>query len=256
MSQITYVSIITPCRNETSTTLLLCHTKVHEVMQSLDVSYQHLFVDNGSKDEETPCVLARIAAADPCVCVLFNGRDYGPDLSIMNAALYTTGDAVLLCLAADLQDDPTAIPLMIDRWRTGARIVRGVRTERTKVEPAWKVGLRGLCYRLMSLVLDHTVPAHVGMFQLVDRTIVDKLNALRGAHLSLRVVLATMDVPTASVYVPWRPRTEGKSKTGWVGAITELLLGLHTAVYLRFGWNFPRKGRNCPRGVKFIGITG
>src|SRR5207237_4821541 len=89
--------------------------------------------------------LAALAAADPRVKVIFNARNFGPFRSAFNGITATSGDAVLLMLAVDLQDPPELLPEFVRLWEAGNEVVVGVRQER---EEGWLLRrVRRLYYR-------------------------------------------------------------------------------------------------------------
>ena len=50
--------------------------------------------------------------------------------SLHNGLLSAQGDAVFVCLPADLQDPPELIPQFLEKWRAGYEVVYGVRKKR------------------------------------------------------------------------------------------------------------------------------
>ena len=86
-----------------------------------------------------------------------------------------TGDAVVL-LDGDLQDPPELIEEFFAKWREGYDVVYGerVRREAPRLHAA---RLQGLLPRFPPLSYVH-VPLDAGDFSLIDRRVVDALNAL------------------------------------------------------------------------------
>ena len=105
MSQKT-ISIITPCYNEEANVLNL-YNQVREVMLTLPYEYEHIFIDNSSRDN-TVAILRMIAAEDPNVKVIVNSRNFGHIRSPIHALFAARGDA-MLGIVADLQDPPPMI---------------------------------------------------------------------------------------------------------------------------------------------------
>src|SRR4051794_11634534 len=103
------ISVVTPCFNEQDN-VTECWRAVRDVFQRHlpDYDYEHVFCDNASTDA-TVEVLRALAAEDPRVRVIVNARNFGPFRSTYNGVVNTRGDAVLVLLAADLQDPPELI---------------------------------------------------------------------------------------------------------------------------------------------------
>src|SRR5579863_6490792 len=74
------ITILTPCYNEELNVREL-HERVLAVAAELpEYRFEHLFVDNSSKDG-TVDVLRAMAAEDPSVKVIVNARNFGADRS-------------------------------------------------------------------------------------------------------------------------------------------------------------------------------
>src|SRR5438105_13947112 len=89
------ISIITPVFDEEEN-VETCYRVVKDIfsLELPNYAYEHIFADNGSQDS-TPAILARIAAQDRNVKVIFNARNFGPLRSNFNALLAATGDAIV-----------------------------------------------------------------------------------------------------------------------------------------------------------------
>ncbi len=103
------ISVLTPCLNE-STNVRDCHLAVRRLFETAlaDYDYEHIFCDNASTDD-TVDILRGLAREDRRVKVIVNARNFGPFRSAFNGLLSAGGDAVVVFLAADLQDPPELI---------------------------------------------------------------------------------------------------------------------------------------------------
>ena len=117
------ISIVTPCYNEQDN-VLPCYEAVKRVFEEQLPEYdcEHVFCDNASTDS-TPEVLRDLAVRDPRVKVIFNARNFGPFCSTFNGLLNTTGDAVVVLLAVDLQDPPEVVVEFVKKWEQGYQVV-------------------------------------------------------------------------------------------------------------------------------------
>ena len=132
------ISVITPCFNEEGNVREM-YEAVKAVFAGLpQYRYEHIFIDNGSKDR-TAIILREIAAQDRNVKVILNTRNFGHVRSGYYALLQARGDAVI-SLACDFQDPPELIPEFLRRWEAGLegrRRREGVgRRERPLLRPA------------------------------------------------------------------------------------------------------------------------
>ncbi|MDE6307785.1 MAG: glycosyltransferase, partial [Bacteroidales bacterium] len=69
------ISIITPCYNEEANVAVLCG-RIRAVMQTLpQYDYEHIFIDNASKDRTVELIRQEIAA-DPHIRCIVNARNF------------------------------------------------------------------------------------------------------------------------------------------------------------------------------------
>src|SRR5204863_5849831 len=110
-------------------------------------------------------------------------RPFGSQSAFTSGMRVATGDAVVL-MDGDLQDPPELIPQFVARWREGYRVVYGDRVNR---EAAWYMrrAYRGF-YRPFRRLSYVDVPVDAGDFGLLDRRVVDELNAPPESHRFVR----------------------------------------------------------------------
>lgn len=112
------ISIVTPLFNEEENVDDLC-SRIAAVMASLPYDYEHLCIDNCSKDRTVALLRAR-AARDPKLKVIVNARNFGHIRSPYHALLQAAGDAVVV-IAGDLQDPPEMIQSSSKNGKTASR---------------------------------------------------------------------------------------------------------------------------------------
>src|SRR4051794_333484 len=139
------ISIVTPCFNEEEN-VPECYQAVRRLFEDRlpEYDYEHIFCDNASSDN-TVGVLRGLGAGDKRVRVIVNARNVGPFCSTFNGLMSTRGDAVVVMLAADLQDPPETIFDFITKLREGHEVVYGIR--RRREEGRLMVWTRKLFYR-------------------------------------------------------------------------------------------------------------
>src|ERR1035437_7051358 len=132
-SSVPCLTILTACYNEEGNVREV-YQQVKAAMQTLPgYDYEHLFIDNASQDK-TVEILRELAAADKCVKVIVNTRNFGHVRSPVHALLEARGDAVQTCVA-DLQDPPELIPQFVRKWEQGYKIVVGIKTASEESRP-------------------------------------------------------------------------------------------------------------------------
>lgn len=218
------ISVVTPCYNE-ELNVRDCYEAVRQIFETELAGYrrEHVFCDNASSDG-TLAILREIAAADPCVRVIVNARNFGPLKNTFNGIMASAGDAVLLFLPADLQDPPELLPQFVRLWEQGYEIVYGIRATR---EEGWLMrSFRNGYYNLLTRFSEVKVPPGVGDFQLVDRRVVDDMRHVRDAYPFTRMM--TFECGGRAVGIPytWRARKKGFSKNRFSALIDQGLNGL------------------------------
>lgn len=167
------VSVVVPAFNEEEV-LEEFHRQVGEVLDALPENAEFVFVDDGSTDSTAP-VMRRLATLDTRVRAVFLSRNFGHEAAIEAGLRASRGDAVIV-MDADLQDGPDILPRLVDAWRDGAGVVYAVRTERK--EGRLLRSAFSSFYRLAEKVMSIDLPRDAGPFSLMDRRVVDVLNAM------------------------------------------------------------------------------
>jgi glycosyltransferase involved in cell wall biosynthesis len=218
------VSVLTPTFNE-APNVRDCHAAVRALFEGplRDYEFEHVFCDNASTDD-TVAILRELAAADPRVRVIVNARNFGPFRSAFNGLLATRGDAVIVFLAADLQDPPELIVQFVRQWEQGFEVVYGVRTKRE--ESALRALGRKAYYRVVNQFASTTIPPDVGEFQLIDRKVVETLRQFDDYYPYIRGMIASCGFRATGIDYTWVARKKGSSKNRWYHLLDQGLNGM------------------------------
>lgn len=121
------VSVVVPVFDNSATLDELIDRQVR-VLDAMDVAYELIFVDDGSKDGSLDLLLAR-AERDPHIQVFAMTRNYGGQ-SAMCAGFDQVRGKQVVCMDADLENFPEDIPALLAGLQNGHDLVCGVREER------------------------------------------------------------------------------------------------------------------------------
>jgi len=203
------ISVVSPCFNE-ERNVRDCYLAVKAVFDRDLKGYEreHIFCDNCSSDA-TVAVLREIARKDKRVKVIVNSRNFGAFRSMFNGLMRSTGDAVLVMLAVDLQDPPSLLPAFVKRWKEGYKVVYGIRQNRK--ESLLMRSARSLFYRLVKVSANFSIPTDVGEFQLIDRQVVDALGHYQDYFPYIRGMIANVGFKSVGIGYDWGVRRHGKS---------------------------------------------
>ena len=225
------ISILTPCYNEEEN-VENTYLKVKELFAKLGkYRYEHLFIDNASTDK-TVEILRRIAATDKNVKVIVNSRNFGHIRSPHHAFLQTTGDAVIP-VVADLQDPLDLIPVFLEKWEQGHKIVMGVKA-RSKENPlmfALRRGYYGLVSRLSEIELTNNFYG----FGLFDRVVVEAIRAMDDPYPYGRGMVSEVGFDPVKIEYTQNRRERGITKNNFYTLYDMAMLGItsHSKVPLR-----------------------
>jgi polyisoprenyl-phosphate glycosyltransferase len=167
------ITLILPVYNEVENLRSLT-SLIQKVLDELPVKSEIIYVNDGSYDGSTE-VLDRIASEDDRIRVVHLSRNFGHSAAVRAGLDQSDADAVIL-MDSDGQDDPLAIPRMVDRWIKGAEVVYAVRVARK--EGAWKRCLFSLFYRILGKLSSVKIPKDAGNFGLMDRRVVEQIQQL------------------------------------------------------------------------------
>jgi polyisoprenyl-phosphate glycosyltransferase len=201
-------SFILPVFNEEET-LEETYRRLAGLLDGLSTEGEIILVDDGSCDRSLE-IMRDLQQRDPRVRYISFARNFGHQIAVTAGLRFAQGDAVVV-LDADLQDPPELIPAMIDKWRAGYHVVYAQRTARQRESPAKKL-FAYFFYRVLRLLTNVDMPADTGDFCLMDRKVVDALNALPERGRYLRGLRAWIGFRQTAVPFEREPRFAGSVK--------------------------------------------
>lgn len=232
------ISIVSGCYNEEDN-LPNYYKNVSAVMDSLpQYDFECLIADNCSKDRSAE-MLEEIAQEDKRFKIVFNLKNYGPDRSGANLLYRAKGDAVI-CLASDLQDPAEMIPVFLEKWEEGNKIVWGQREE-TEENQLMEL-LRRLYYRIIRCISENEEIERANGFGLYDREVIDWIKMADDPVPFIRNLVTDLGYRPYLVPYTRRARTGGKSSYNFFRYVGDAMAGmvatsripLRMATYLGF----------------------
>jgi dolichol-phosphate mannosyltransferase len=202
------LSTVVPCYNEQES-IHACHERLTEVLRTLEDSYEIVYVDDGSRDK-TAELLEQMHARDPHVVVVRLSRNFGHQPAVTAGLSASLGQAVVI-IDADLQDPPELIPEMVKLWRSGYKVVYGIRQTRDGETP-FKLWTAKAFYRVINSLSDVEIPVDTGDFRLIDRVVVDVFLQMPERHRLLRGMWSWIGFPQVGLPYQRSPRFAGETK--------------------------------------------
>ena len=175
--------------------------------------FEIIVVDDHSDDGTFQAVEG---ASDPRVACIRLSRRCGSHTALRAGLKQASGDAVI-CVSADGQDDPTALPAMLARWRAGAHIVWALRQTREDERGLQRL-FSGWFYKLLQRMADPGANQSAAVdlsradFYLLDRRVVDAVNGCPERNTSLFGLIAWSGFRQEAVEYVRRPRRHGQPK--------------------------------------------
>ena len=204
-----FVSIVVPVYNEEHAIGPYLAT-VRAAVEGSGLRCEFVFVDDGSRDRTIEILRAQ-QETDPRICVVRLSRNFGKEAAVTAGLDLARGD-VVVPMDVDLQDPPSLLPQLIEKWREGYDVVYGVRVSRSS-DTGLKRATAGWFYRLFNRVSSVPIPENVGDFRLLDRRVIEALKLFPERNRFLKGLFAW--VGFRSVGVPYSRAERVAGRSSW-----------------------------------------
>jgi polyisoprenyl-phosphate glycosyltransferase len=219
------LSVVIPAHNEE---LGIAHalSVIQAVLATCGMDWEIIVVDDGSRDR-TFDRLHELATQEARIRGVRFSRNFGKEAALLAGLNLAKGDAVVT-IDADLQHPPRLIPVMVEAWKRGAKVVDGVKRSRAT---------DGALTRLRASIFNATLSRLGGInmenssdFKLLDRIAVNAITrALPERQRFYRGLSDWVGYPHESILFDVEERAQGQGKWGLWG-----LLGLATTAIVTF----------------------
>lgn len=192
-------------------------------LQQLSPQAELIVVDDGSRDD-TAEVMQGLCADHTQVVYVKLSRNFGKESALTAGLAIARGETVVL-MDADGQHPTSLLPEMLLKWKQGADVVYAVRKSRAD-HSALQAGLVGLFYKLINWGSHIEIPANAGDFRLMDRQVVNALNALPERNRFMKGLYAWVGFNSTAIDYEPLPRADGLSNFGLGGSFALALTGM------------------------------
>ncbi|MEM6963751.1 MAG: glycosyltransferase family 2 protein [Bacteroidota bacterium] len=176
------ISVIIPVFNEEKNIQIL-YDRLSGVLQNLGVSYELIFINDGSHDASIGLIKV-LSKAHPSVKYIDLSRNFGHQIAVTAGIDKTVGDAVVI-IDADLQDPPELIATMWKKRNEGFDVIYAKRKNR-KGEGWFKLWTAKVFYRILAKMTSISIPLDTGDFRMMDKKIVHVLREMPEKNKYLR----------------------------------------------------------------------
>lgn len=201
------ISIVVPVYNEEES-LPHFYAELIKVLKSVKDDYEILFIDDGSKDNSLS-YLKSLEVKDKKVEVYSFRRNRGKAEALSFGFAKAQGELVIT-LDADLQDQPSEIPHLIQKHREGYDVVCGWRKDR-KDASKMKVISKLFNYTL-NKVFDLNIHDYNCGLKLYVNAAAKSLHLYGGLHRFIPILVYEQGFSITEIPVKHEPRKYGASK--------------------------------------------
>jgi dolichol-phosphate mannosyltransferase len=204
----TKISVIVPVYQEERSIHPFLKVTV-PLLDKITNRFEIIFCLDPCKDRSEQFILdAR--SKDRRIKLLLFSRRFGQPMATLAGLQYSMGDAVIV-IDVDMQDPPTLIPQMIQKWQEGFDVVIPQRRSRNG-EPLIKKVVAAVGYWVINNIADVPIPPNTGDFRLLSRRMVNHIVALKENHGFLRGMVALVGFRQCLIPFDRPARYLGKTK--------------------------------------------
>ncbi|MGM0649441.1 MAG: glycosyltransferase family 2 protein [Bacteroidota bacterium] len=222
-----YLSLIIPVFNEDEN-LPLLFDSIFKELENIKFTYEIICIDDGSTDNSY-YHLENAAKFNDQVKIIRFRKNYG-QTSAMSAGIDYSSGNILIFMDADMQNDPSDIPALINKMNEGYDVVSGWRKNRKdklffRRLPSF---LANTLIRKISGVRIHDLGCSLKAYK---REIIKEINLYGEMHRFLPVLAAKIGARVTEIPVKHHHRKHGKSHYG-LNRTFKVLLDLITIQFM------------------------
>ncbi|MCU0489527.1 MAG: glycosyltransferase family 2 protein [Anaerolineales bacterium] len=222
------LSIVIPVYNEVDNIKLL-HQSIQQALNGVVESWEVVYVDDGSSDGSLQG-LEQIHSEDPThTTVVALRRNFGQTAAIAAGIDNAQGDVICL-MDADLQNDPSDIPMMLEKVNEGYDVVSGWRIHRQDTFVT-----RTLPSRLANGLISYVTGVHLHDYgctlKAYQREVLTGFRLYGEMHRFIPAYASSVGAKIIEVPVKHHPRRFGKTKYG-LNRTLKVILDLFTVKFL------------------------
>ncbi len=221
------LSVVVPIHNEVDNIDEL-HRELAAALRGGEVSYELIFVDDGSSDGSF-ARLSAIRERDPRMAVVKLSRNFGQTAALAAGLAHSRGADVVL-MDGDRQNDPADIPRLLAKRREGYDLVAGWRVDRQDPWLSRRVPSR-LANGLIGVITGVRLHDYGCTLKVIRGDLARSLRLYGEMHRFIPALVDDLGGRVVEVSVNHRPRVAGISKYGLSRTI-RVLLDLVTVKFL------------------------
>ncbi len=176
--------------------------------------FRILLVNDGSDDGTEEFLEEYCEKSGSPITIVNLTRNFGHTAACAACLKYAKGDAVIL-MDSDLQDDPKAIPIFLEMWEKGNKVVYAIRTKR--YENLFARILFKSFYRFFNMLSSVKIPLDAGNYSLIDKCAYNHISNSFEKNDYFPGIRALAGFKQIGIPIARRRRPDKKSKVGYSG---------------------------------------
>lgn len=202
------ISIVIPVYNEEAC-LERLFSRLYPVMDGLGVSYEIVFINDGSRDRSAALLADQFRRRPDVTRVVLFTSNFGQHSAILAGFSLARGGRIIT-LDADLQNPPEDIPLLLAAMDQGHDYVGSIRRQRN--DNWWRRSASRFMNRVRERTTDIRMTDQGCMMRAYARHIVDTINQCQESHAFIPALAYTFARNPTEVMVGHEARYAGESK--------------------------------------------
>ncbi|WP_457560287.1 glycosyltransferase family 2 protein [Caminibacter sp.] len=236
------ISVVVPMMNEEKNVKPLIEA-VDNALKDFD--YELILVDDGSTDNTVEEIKKHMNNKTKLVVLQ---RNYG-QTSAMAAGIEVAQGDIIVTIDGDLQNDPSDIPMMIEKLNEGYDVVAGIRAKR-KDEPFRKF-LSKIANKIIRKVTGVHITDYGCTLKVFKRDVAKNLSLYGELHRFIPILAEMYGAKITEIPVKHHERKYGKSKYGF----NRTFKVISDLMYLVFMQRFGQKPMHFFGTVGFISFS-
>lgn len=204
------LSVVIPLYNEKESINELTE-KIIQNLEKMDLSFEICFIDDGSTDDSLEA-LKKLRKDNSEIKILSFKRNHGKSAALCEGFKIAQGE-IIITMDADLQDDPSEIPNLIEKIKSGYDMVSGWKKKR--YDPLSKTVPSKIFNYITSILTGIKIHDFNCGLKAYRRQVIKEIPVYGELHRYLPVLAHWRGYLVGEIVVRHHPRRFGVTKYGW-----------------------------------------
>jgi undecaprenyl-phosphate 4-deoxy-4-formamido-L-arabinose transferase len=209
------LSVVIPVYNEEAV-LAVLFQRLYLALDALDLSYEVIFIDDGSRDDSGVLLAEQFAQRSEVTRVMRLNSNHGQYMALLAGFGISRGE-IIITLDADLQNPPEDIGKLVAKMRAGHDYVGTIRAQRQR--SFWRHKASRIMNWVRERITHIRLTDHGCMLRAYSRAIVDKINRYGETNIFIPALGYTFAQNPVEIEVGHEMRFAGQSKYSLYGLI-------------------------------------